>query len=52
MYYRETFTTKARARFAVAEYIEVLSRQRLHSTLGYRTPSEALADHHQLPTAA
>jgi len=53
MYYRETFPTKARARFAVAEYIEVFyNRQRLHSTLGYRTPSEALADHHQLPTAA
>lgn len=53
MYYREKFTTKARARFAVAEYIEVFyNRQRLHSTLGYRTPAAALADHQQLPTAA
>ncbi len=53
MYYRESFLTRARARFAVAEYIEVFyNRQRLHSTLGYRTPAEALADHHQLPTAA
>ena len=53
MYYREKFTTRARARFAVAEYIEVFyNRQRLHSSLGYRTPAEALADHHQLPTAA
>jgi hypothetical protein len=27
------------------------NRQRLHSTLGYRTPAEALT-HHQLRTAA
>jgi transposase InsO family protein len=53
MYYRDKFPTRARARFAVAEYIEVFyNRQRLHSTLGYRTPAEALADHHALPTAA
>jgi transposase InsO family protein len=46
MYYRHTFTTRARARFAVAEYIEVFyNRRRLHSTLGYRTPLEALTDH-------
>ncbi|MDZ7914512.1 MAG: IS3 family transposase [Rhodococcus sp. (in: high G+C Gram-positive bacteria)] len=50
MYYRRTFGTRSRARFAVAEYIEVFyNRQRLHSTLGYRTPSEALAEY---PTAA
>ncbi len=46
MYHRERFTTRARARFAVAEYIEVFyNRNRLHSTLGYRTPAEALTDH-------
>ena len=46
MYYRQSFATRARARFAVAEYIEVFyNRQRLHSTLGYRTPLEALTDH-------
>ena len=46
MYYRNRFPTRARARFAVAEYIEVFyNRQRLHSTLGYRTPAEALTDH-------
>jgi putative transposase len=46
MYYRQSFATRARARFAVAEYIEVFyNRRRLHSTLGYRTPSEALTDH-------
>jgi transposase InsO family protein len=51
MYHRSTFSTRARARFAVAEYIEVFyNRQRLHSRLGYRTPAEALA-HHQQPAA-
>ena len=46
MYYRHSFTTRARARFAVAEYIEVFyNRRRLHSTLGYRTPFEALTNH-------
>ena len=45
--------TRARARFAVAEYIEVFyNRKRHHSTLGYRTPPQALADHHKTPTAA
>ena len=45
MYHRETFTTRARAWFAVADYIEVFyNRQRLHSALGYRTPAEALTD--------
>jgi putative transposase len=46
MYYRQRFDTRARARFAVAEYIEIFyNRQRLHSYLGYRTPAEALADY-------
>ncbi len=46
MYYRQSFPTRARARFAVAEYIEVFyNRRRLHSTLGYRTPFRALTDH-------
>ena len=53
MYYRHSFTTRARARFAVAEYIEVFyNRRRLHSTLGYRTPFEALTEHRQAATAA
>jgi putative transposase len=52
MYYRQRFSTRARARFTVAEYIEVFyNRQRLHSSLGYRTPAEVLTDH-QLQTAA
>jgi putative transposase len=53
MYYRQTFANRARARFAVAEYIEVFyNRRRLHSTLGYRTPVEALTEHRQAATAA
>lgn len=46
MYHRYRFATRARARFAVAEYIEVFyNRKRLHSTLGYRTPAQALTDY-------
>ena len=53
MYYRQTFATRARARFAVAEYIEVFyNRRRLHSTLGYRTPFEALTDYRTAATVA
>jgi putative transposase len=38
------FRTRAEAKAAVFEYIEVFyNRQRLHSTLGYRTPAEARA---------
>lgn len=53
MYYRHIFPTRARARFAVAEYIEVFyNRQRLHSSLGYRTPHEALTNYQPAATAA
>ena len=46
MYHRHRFPTRARARFAVAEYIEVFyNRKRKHSTLGYRTPAQALAEY-------
>jgi len=39
------FRTRAEARAAVFEYIEVFyNRQRLHSALGYRTPAEARAN--------
>jgi transposase InsO family protein len=53
MYYRHSWPTRARARFAVAEYIEVFyNRRRLHSAIGYRTPFEALTDYHTAATAA
>jgi transposase InsO family protein len=53
MYYRQAFPTRARAWFAVADYIEVFyNRKRLHSTLGYRTPAEALTDYQTAATAA
>ena len=53
MYNRQAFPTRAKARFAVADYIEVFyNRRRLHSTLGYRTPFEALTEHRTAATAA
>lgn len=53
MYYRHTWPTRARARFAVAEYIEVFyNRRRLHSTLGYRTPFEVFTEHRHAAQAA
>ena len=46
MYHRDRYPTRARARFAVAEYIEIYyNRKRLHSALNYRTPHEALTDY-------
>lgn len=39
--HRTVFPTRRRARSAIAEYIEVFyNRQRLHSSLGYKTPAE------------
>lgn len=53
MYHRQRFTTKARARFAVADYIEVFhNRKRMHSTLGHRTPAQALNDYRSAAAAA
>jgi putative transposase len=47
------FRTRAEARTAVFEYIEVFyNRQRLHSSLGYRTPAEARADMEGIGTRA
>ena len=51
MYFRYSFATRSRARFAVADYVEV-SRKRMHPTIGYRTPAQALADYHRAPQAA
>ena len=37
--HRHTFATRAQARLAIFEYIEVFyNRQRLHSALGYQSP--------------
>lgn len=53
MYHRYRFDTRARARFAVAEYIELFyNRRRKHSTLGYRTPAQALNDYQQQAATA
>jgi transposase InsO family protein len=53
MYYRQDFPTRAWARFAVADYIEVFyNRKRLHSALGYRTPAEALTKFQTAAAAA
>ena len=52
-YHLHQHATRARARFAVADYIEVFyNRRRLHSSLSYRAPAEALHDHHTTTTAA
>ena len=53
MYYRYVFVTKARARFAVAEFIEVFyNRKRMQSSIGYRTPAQALNDYRSAALAA
>ncbi|MQM29001.1 IS3 family transposase [Glycomyces sp. NEAU-7082] len=46
-YHQRSFATRTEARTAVADYIEVFyNRQRLHSTLGYKTPAETLAEYY------
>jgi transposase InsO family protein len=50
MYYLRKFATKSEARNALFEYIELFyNRRRRHSTLGYRTPIEAMRHHLNLP---
>ena len=47
MYYQHVFPTRAEARLAVMKYIETFyNRRRRHSTLGYRTPAQAWAQHY------
>ncbi|MDF2707395.1 MAG: hypothetical protein K0R62_3047 [Nonomuraea muscovyensis] len=50
MYPRQPFPTRARARFAVADHIEVFyDPQCLHPTLGYRTPPRPCPGHRRPP---
>ncbi len=52
-YERQLFATKVRARFAVDDSIEVVyNRKHMHSTLGYRTPAQALNDYRSPAAAA
>ena len=49
MYHHYVFPTRARAKFAVADYIEIFyNRKRLHSTLGYQTPAHSWAQKTQI----
>ncbi len=44
--YRTTYATHAIAKRDIARYVELFyNRQRLHSTLGYRTPFEVYSEH-------
>ncbi|MFM8156464.1 MAG: IS3 family transposase [Actinomycetes bacterium] len=53
LYYRYVFATKARARFAVAEFIEVFyNRKCMQSLICYRTPAQALHLYHNAADAA
>jgi len=46
--YRTVFPTQAKARRAIAEYIEVFyDRTRLHSGIGYKTPEEVATEYRQ-----
>ena len=50
--HRTVFSTRRKARDAVADYIEFFyNRERLHSSLGYRTPQEVF-ETYQTPEAA
>ena len=50
---RQPWATRRRAIEALDDYIEVFyDSQRLHSTLGYRTPAEAEREHHRMSRAA
>lgn len=51
--YRQAFPTRAAARSAVFEYIEVFyNRKRIHSTLGYRSPADYEASLPPVPAAS
>ena len=51
--HRQTYPTRAAARAAIFEFIEVFyNRRRLHSSLGNLTPAEYEAQRRQLSEAA
>jgi putative transposase len=51
--HRQTFPTRAAARTAIFEFIEVFYNQRrLHSSLGYLTPAELEEQRRSQPEAA
>lgn len=51
--HRTAFPTRAHDQRAIVRYIEIFyNRQRLHSGLGYRTPSEVQAEYEQRQSAA
>lgn len=51
--HRTVFSTTAKARAAIAEYIEVFyNRIRLHSGLGYKTPAEVAVQYQQIDANA
>lgn len=53
MYYRFSIAISARARCAVNEYNEMFrNRKRMHSTIDYRTPIQALNDYCSAAAAA
>jgi putative transposase len=50
--YRHTWPTMAKLRTAVFEFTEIFyNRQRIHTTLGYRTPAAYETTIHQQPAA-
>jgi putative transposase len=51
--YRTSFPSQTKARTMIAEYIEVFyNRQRIHSALGYKTPTETIAAWHETQATA
>lgn len=53
MYHRESFATRAEAHADVIEYVEgYYDRKRPHSTIGYRSPAEAMDAFFERTTAA
>lgn len=51
--YRTSFSTRKKARLAIAEYVEVFyNRERIHSAIGYKTPAQVEAEYYKHLIAA